>query len=131
MAKKAQAPDRTPPDSIGDVAFVFGKDHTGLHILRRRSGDAPVETGVLRPLQEGKPIEGEVVSLKRRRDLPLVYDVKTELEAARTAGEDGQARADDGGEELRAGEGPAQVATSAYRRGWEAIWGRSRGDRPN
>jgi hypothetical protein len=92
------------------VAAVFGKDARGLHILRRRSEDAPVEAGVLQPLVEGKPISGEVVSMKRRKDVPFLFDVKTEVEAH----DDHAAPAS----------GPAQVATESYRRGWEAIWGR-------
>lgn len=77
--------------------------------------------GTIRPLREGKPIEGEVLSLKPRTDVPFVYDVKTEIHDPRRA----------------SGDGPPQVASAAYRRGWDAIWGEQRrgratpGDKPN
>jgi len=62
---------------------------------------------------EGKPIEGEVVSLTQRPEAPLLFDVKSELP-------DPRARATE--------DGPAQVATDAYRKGWDAVWGRRRRD---
>lgn len=102
-----------PPSSSGDVALVFGKDEHGTHILRRRSENAPVEAGVLRPLQSGKPIDGEVISLSPRSDGPLLFDVKSELPSPYAAARP-------------TSDGPAQVATDAYRKGWEAMWGRRR-----
>ncbi|HEY4187381.1 MAG TPA: hypothetical protein VGP07_20060 [Polyangia bacterium] len=123
MAKKpapsALAPSLAPPSPLaaspptGDVAMVFGKDEHGTHILRRRSEDAPIEAGVLRPLRSGKPIDGEVVSLSPRTDGPLLFDVKSELPSPLP----------------RSSEGPAQVASDAYRKGWDAVWGRRRRDR--
>jgi len=103
----------TPP---GDVALVFGKDEQGTHILRRRSENAPVEAGVLRPLRSGKPIDGEVISLAPRRDAPLLFDVKSELPSPYPAARP-------------TSDGPAQVATDAYRKGWDAVWGRRRRER--
>ena len=91
------------------MAFVFGQDEHGTHILRRRSEESPLEAGLLRPLREGKPIEGEVIRLTPRREAPLLFDVKTELPDPRGA--------------RATTEGPAQVATDAYRRGWDAVWG--------
>jgi hypothetical protein len=111
---------------LGDIALVFGRteDNEGYRILRRRAEDRPVEMGEVHPLREGKPISGEVVTLKARRDVPYVFDVKTELETAPPA-EPPEARATSGG--------PAQVATEGYRRGWDAIWGDPPppADRPN
>jgi hypothetical protein len=97
------------PKPFKDVAAVCGKDEHGLHILRRREEDGPLEAGVLQPLEEGKPISGEVISMRRRKDVPFLFDVTTEV-AAPSA-------------ELPAS-GPVQVATDSYRRGWDAIWGR-------
>jgi len=114
MTKRpALAAAATPP---GDVALVFGKDQHGTHILRRRSEDAPVEAGVLRPLQSGKPIDGEVISLSPRSDAPLLFDVKSELPSPYPAARP-------------TSDGPAQVASDAYRNGWDAVWGRRRRDR--
>jgi hypothetical protein len=103
------------------VAVVCGKDEDGVHILRRRSEDGPIEAGVAQPLVEGRPITGEVISLRRRKDLPFLFDVKTEIEGPRP-------QRDLPPPEMAA-EGPAQVATDSYRRGWDAIWGGRRGAR--
>jgi hypothetical protein len=91
----------------GDVALVFGKDVNGVHILRRRDENSPVEAGLLQPLVEGRPISGELISMKRREDLPFLFDVKSELPETET----------------RSSHGPSQVATESYRKGWDAIWG--------
>jgi hypothetical protein len=109
MAKRSEGSKRSR--KIRDVAMIVDRteDNEGFQILRRRSEDAPVELGTMRPLREGKPIDGEVVSLRQRRDLPFLYDVKTEM-----ADESRRATSD----------GPAQVATKEYRKGWDAIWGR-------
>ena len=87
---------------LGDVAIVCGKDEQGLHILRRRSEDGPVEAGVLQPLTEGRPITGEVMSMRPRKDFPFLFDVKTELESPTAT-------------PARATHGPAQVASNSYR----------------
>jgi hypothetical protein len=117
VAKKAdtssQDANPTAPPS-GDIAMVFGKDANGVHILRRRSEEAPIEAGLLRPMREGRPIQGEVVSLTQRQDLPMIYDVRSEF-GAPTETDDRQT-----------GDGPAQVASDAYRKGWDAVWGRRR-----
>ena len=93
-----------------DVAAVCGKDERGLHILRRRSDDGPIEAGIVQPLVEGKPITGEVIAMKRRDDVPFLFDVETQVASRADAAESN---------------GPAQVATDSYRRGWDAIWGRA------
>jgi hypothetical protein len=104
------------PSLTGDIALVCGKDEHGTHILRRRSEAAPLEMGLLRPLREGKPIEGEVVSLSPRSEAPMLFDVKSELPDPHAPHP--RAKSD----------GPAQVATEAYRKGWDAVWGRRRRD---
>ncbi len=107
---------RRKSGSLGDVAIVCGKDEHGLHILRRREEGVPLEAGVAEPLVEGKPITGEVISMKRRADLPFLFDVKTELQMS--PGDEAPSPSLDG---------PPQVATDSYRRGWDAIWGRRDG----
>ena len=108
MGKKSdEKPAPTAP--AGDVAFVWGKNADGVHILRRRAEDAPIEAGLLQPLVEGRPITGELISMRRREDMPFLYDVKSELPAPET--------------EQRS-TGPSKVATDQYRKGWDAIWGR-------
>ena len=81
MGKKSDdKPEPTRP--VGDVAFVMGKNADGVHILRRRDENAPVEAGLLQPLVEGKPITGELITMRRREDLPFLFDVKSELAGA-------------------------------------------------
>jgi hypothetical protein len=97
---------------------VCGKDGSDLYILRRRSAESPVEAAIVQPLVEGKPLSGEVISLRRREDVPFLFDVTTELSLGPDAPETSTATG-----------GPAQVASDSYRRGWDAIWGRSAGKR--
>ena len=112
MGKRA---DDAEPGS-GDVALVLDRaeDREEYRVLRRRAADSTVEMGTLRPLREGRPIDGEVISLRAREDLPFVYDVKTELADPHAA------------ERRPTSDGPPQVATDEYRRGWDAIWGAAR-----
>jgi hypothetical protein len=109
--------DESRPDD-GDVAVAVGKDEHGIHILRRRGEGATVEAGVVQPLAEGRPIRGEVISMRQRPDLPFVFDVKTEMADPNADGPRDEGRATSAG--------PSQVANDSYRKGWDAIWGRKR-----
>lgn len=97
----------------GDVALVVGQteDRKGYQVLRKRAADDTVEMGTVRPLEEGKPIEGEVVGMKQRKEHPLLFDVKTHFDPEQD-------------EAVARGVGPAKVATEKYRQGWDAIWGK-------
>jgi hypothetical protein len=106
-SRPGQDGEAQPTLPSGDVAFVFGKDANGVHNIRRRAENAPIEAGLLQPLVEGKPITGELISMKRREDMPMLFDVKSELPH----------------DEGRTGTGPSKVATDSYRKGWDAIWG--------
>ncbi len=88
-----------------DVVLVHGRteDGKGLEVLRKR-GDT-LAAGQMRPMEEGKAITGEVVSLRPRSESPLLFDVDV-LHAP----EPGRA-------------GPAQVSTDSYRAGWQAVFG--------
>ena len=121
----AKAEPREPSATEGkgaadkqDVVLVHGvtPDGRGLQVLRQR--DDQVETGALRPLEQGKPIQGEVVSLAPRKEFPLLCDVKVEVPAPVT--EQPESRHS----------GPAQVASERYRKNWDAIW-KNRDKRPN
>jgi hypothetical protein len=109
--KRGQPAEREQPSTIGDIAVVWGRNENGLYILRRRTEEAPVEAGLLQPLVEGRPISGEVISMRRRGDAPFLFDVKTEVAASGAA------------EPSTTSHGPSQVATESYRKGWDAIWG--------
>jgi hypothetical protein len=97
-----------------DIALIQGKtpDGEGLRVIRKRH--ERIELAHVKPLQQGVPIAGEVVSLKPRPEFPLLCDVKVELEAPATA--DVATRPAHGG--------PAQVATDRYRENWDKIWKR-------
>lgn len=107
----------------GDVALVLDRteDAEGYRVLRRRGSDNQVELGTMRPLKEGRPIDGEVISLQAREDLPFLYNVKTELADPRPAPAERRPTSD----------GPAQIATEQYRQGWDAIWGQPGADKLN
>jgi hypothetical protein len=104
-----------------DLALVFGSadDGDGLKIVRQRRGSTNLEAGMLRPLQSGRAISGEVVHLEPRRESPLLFDVETDEELSTAGGAGAGARTDHAG--------PPQVASDDYRRGWDAIWGGKRG----
>jgi hypothetical protein len=98
-----------------DVALIHGKtpDGEGLRILRKR--EDRLELGAVRPLKEGTPITGEVVTLTPRPEFPLLCDVKVEVAAQETSTDVARTR-----------HGPAQVATDQYRENWDRIWTRPR-----
>jgi hypothetical protein len=114
--------DPAPPPPKQDVVFVHSPAEAGdgLRVIRRR--DDTIEIGEIRPVQEGKPLHGELVKLKPRQEHDRLFDV--EVLASR--------------EELRqpaapaalSHAGPAQVATEAYRDNWEAIFGARSEDEP-
>ena len=95
--------------------LVHGKttDGEGACVLRARPGK--LEAGEVRPLRHGRPVgSGEIVSLSPRENSPDVYDVRTLCELP------------GGAAERTASDGPAQVATEAYRDAWERTFGASR-----
>ena len=102
-----------------DVALIRGvtPDGAGLQILRARANR--LEVGAIRPLREGAPITGEVVTLRPRPNFPALCDVQTHFEPAPTPSDRQGAGA------ALAHAGPAQVATDDYRRNWDAIWNHS------
>ncbi len=90
-----------------DVVLVHSptEDGQGYRVIRQRGGE--IEVGAVRPLEEGKPIHGEIVRLKAREDSPVLFDVDVQhgITAPRA--------------------GPAQVATEKYRQGWDSIFARN------
>lgn len=106
------------------------EDGKGARVLRARKGR--VEAGEVRPLEEGKPIHGDVVKLRAREGSPLVYDVDVEVPAPARAStpEPQETKAP-----VRERTGPAMVATDEYREGWAAVFGRGarakKKDRPS
>jgi hypothetical protein len=110
------APTLTKVKKTDDVALVVGKSASGeVNILRKRADR--LEAGVLVPLQEGKPLRGEVVQLHPREGSPL-YDVEVHVSRKELGTGLPQAAAS----ELS---GPAQVATDTYRKNWDTIYKRN------
>jgi len=106
----------------GDVALLGGptSDGKGVSILRARQGR--LEAGEVRPLESGKPISGEVVSLKPRQASPFICDVESHV----TTPQEAAAKQPPQGDVAQRRSGPAQVASDAYRENWEAIYRRTK-----
>jgi hypothetical protein len=75
-----------------------------------------LEAGEVRPLKEGRPIQGggQVVRLAPRSGTAHLYDVNVQYEAPLT-----KVSADVAAPTA----GPPQVATTAYRESWERTFG--------
>lgn len=113
--------DAPEPEAAPDVMLLHAPtdDGVGAKVIRAREGR--VELGEVRPLAEGRPIHGEVLSLTPREGAPRVCDVKVHVKAPTATGETPQAH-----------KGPARVASAAYRDGWERLFGgRREGGAPN
>jgi hypothetical protein len=117
----------TSPRKSKDLVLVHGRtpDGNGLGVLRAR--EQRLEVGTLRPLEEGKPIHGEVVKLSPRPEMPNLFDAETEFVAPASAGASANGKTDQTDVSAKprdAQGGPPQVATAAYRKNWDAIWSR-------
>lgn len=112
--RKAPTPavtDEAPKKSSDDVVLVHGRtdDGKGLKVLRKKADE--LSAGEVRPVEEGKPLTGDLVRLKPRPEMPLLCDVDVEYEAPRPS---------------KDAAGPARVSSSAYRKGWDRMWGKRR-----
>jgi hypothetical protein len=98
--------DITP---MTDVLLVGPETEGGGHaVLRRR--EERLELGELRAVREGQPLApGEMVRLTKRPEHARLFDVDV-LADLRTPAPEGRS-------------GPPQVASDAYRAGWEMIFG--------
>ena len=121
----ADVPDRKrPPKNGKDVALLCGRSEDGksIQIIRRRNDT--LEAGVVQPLEEGKPLTGEVVTLTPRAGQPLLCDVEVHHDARTTASKSTVPAPPTK---------PAKVASDAYRSNWDTIWssGKKRSSLPN
>jgi hypothetical protein len=91
-----------------DMVLVYGQSEDGQRYGVIRQRGAEIQAGTMRPLQEGKPILGEVVRLKPREESPALFDVEVQHQGSSARGR------------------PAKVASEDYRRGWESIWSNKR-----
>jgi hypothetical protein len=102
-----------------DVALLYAPtdDGKGARVLRAREGG--VETGEVRPVRDGQPLQqGELVRLSPRAEAPCLYDVEVLHDAAAES----KAPADTAAEPARGR--PAQVASDDYRMNWDRIFAR-------
>lgn len=102
---------RPEPAKSEDVVLVHGRtdDGKGLKVLRKKADE--LSAGEVRPVEEGKPLRGDLVRLTPRAEMPLLCDVDVEYEAPRAP---------------KAEAGPARVSSAAYRKGWDSLWGKRR-----
>ena len=114
-----------PAAKPDDVVLVHGRTEDGALQVIRKKGDE-LSAGELRPVEEGKPIRGNLLKLTPREETPLLADVEEEIAVSAPGASDGASdRASDRASE-GALSGPPQVATDSYRKGWDGLWGRKR-----
>ncbi|MEM9188584.1 MAG: hypothetical protein AAGF12_05385 [Myxococcota bacterium] len=100
--------DKTESQESKDVLLVVGKSEAGYQVLRQRKDR--MEAGEVRPLEEGKPVTGDVLELKNRPEHPNLFDVDVKYRHPTGQGpSDSPTR-------------PAQVASKTYRKGWDRVF---------
>lgn len=112
-----------------DVALLYAPtdDGKGARVIRARDGT--LETGEVRPIQDGQPLnQGQLVRLSPRPGAPCVCDVDVVYQSGAA-----DTPADAPSPETPRGR-PAQVASDDYRASWDRIFGTGgrrpkRGDR--
>jgi hypothetical protein len=130
-------PDDVPNDY--DVVFLHSPtdDGKGVRVVRARPGQ--LEAGEVRAAKDGQPLNGaELVSLKPREGAPRMCDVEIVHPRAEAAPRVGKANAKAnenananekkdvaGKPSVSARTGPAQVASAAYRKQWERVFGKN------
>ncbi|MGZ3423235.1 MAG: hypothetical protein ACXWUG_25255 [Polyangiales bacterium] len=98
-----------------DRAFIVGEmADKQVAVLRQRGEGAPVEAGLVRPMKEGEPITGELVTLKPTSEDARLCDVEVHHDA--------RPKKDHAG--------PSRVSTDEYRSGWDQIFGAKRPEGP-
>lgn len=107
-ASKVKAPSK-------DAILIHGVSEDGEKMAVLRARNDRIEAGIVSTVKEGQPVDGELIKLTPRPELPFVCDVETQLPKGAINAM--------GGSDVRATRGgPAQVATEAYRENWDAIW---------
>lgn len=98
-------------DRSTDVVLLSGptEDGEGLRALRSRPGR--LDLAEIRPVSEGRHIgDSELVSLHPRQ-IPILCDVKVHYDPEQDGPQDSPHA------------GPARVASRAYRRNWDQVFG--------
>jgi hypothetical protein len=97
-------------------------DGAGVNVLRARQDR--LEVGTMRPLEEGRPIHGEVVKLTPRPEMPMLFEAETAFLGQDTPKQSKQKGKPVAESERGTSAGPAQVASDTYRKNWDVIWKR-------
>jgi len=104
--------DENPQDAKSDVVLVGGPTEKGDGVRVLRARENAIELGELRSVKEGEAIKGDLVRLKKRQEHARLFDVEVVLPKDEPKPASARAHA-----------GPAQVASDAYRRNWESVFG--------
>ncbi len=94
-----------------------------------RAREDRIEAGIVKPLQDGVPVDGEVVKLTPRKDMPMLMDVDVQVSVKELGAERSEpTRAPVSTETpARSRKGPARVSSPSYRNNWDSIWKGKRG----
>jgi hypothetical protein len=90
---------------LGELPSAEGPKQVA--VLRQRGEGAPIEAGLVRPMKEGEPITGELVTLQPTAEGSRLCDVEVHHDARPP----------------RTHAGPSRVSTDEYRDGWDQIFG--------
>lgn len=93
--------------SEGDSLVAGPERPDGYRPFVRHRADCEVISGIMRPVREGEPLNGNVFCVKQRGDTNI-YDVEDVQIPSPTEGK-----------------GPAKVNSAAFRKGWDSIFGRA------
>ncbi len=109
----SQAGDRPEDDEDGkrDVVLISGIDRARNEVHVLKPAEDGIEAAVLRQVEDGVPLTGDLVRLHPHKSIPFLAELETVLrhpDNVRRAG--------------RGHNGPPMVASEAYRRGWDAIF---------
>jgi len=101
---------KEPSEHVG-VLLDHSEAHGGQPVIFERDGQ--INAGVLKPLEEGKPIdeEGELVEVKTNGRLAIM----------KSHGRVGRATS----------QGPAMVNDKSYKDGWDRIFGKKQDKKPS
>lgn len=105
-----------------DVVYVHGQTETGVQITRLR--DDRLESGELRPMKDGQPIIGEVVTLSPRKEHERLFDVQVLAKGPKPNAKNDVAATNH--------KGPPRVTSESYRSNWDMIFAtKKKGELPS
>lgn len=100
-----------PSEPSNEMMLVLGETDNG-DVVGLHAADGEVAPTLLRPVEEGRPLDQKLVRLSERPESAALFDVETLYDPVNESRSPTHA-------------GPARVATSAYKSGWERVFGGS------